>query len=207
MKDDFFKYVHTEAVRREDRPIIENKAKFLLTKASLGHKHALEKVFEDPTVVSQIAETKLLKEVHVLNKFMRMIDTHPDKAYYGFLHVSKANEQLAIESLLVTDELFRNSNIATRRQYVELVESVKENGGNVYIFSSMHVSGKQLQQVSGVAAILRYPLPDLDELEEVAAAFEEEQLLQQQMDSDDSDLEDEDKGERRIKEDLQDMGF
>jgi hypothetical protein len=31
----------------------------------------------------------------------------------------------------------------------------------VYIFSTMHVSGQQLQQVSGVAAILRYPMPDL----------------------------------------------
>ena len=54
----------------------------------------------------------------------------------------------------------------------------EQHGGNVYIFSSMHVSGQQLQQVSGVAAILRYPLPDLEELEQVAFEWqtgEEEQ--------------------------------
>ena len=73
--------------------------------------------------------------------------------------MQKANEELAIDSLLISDELFRSQDIATRKKYVELVESVRERGGTVYIFSTMHVSGQQLQQVSGVAAILRYPLP------------------------------------------------
>ena len=95
----------------------------------------------------------------MLNKFMRLLDTHPDKAYYGYFHVQKANEELAIDSLLISDELFRSSDIHTRKKYVSLVESVRERGGTVYIFSTMHVSGQQLQQVSGVAAILRYPLP------------------------------------------------
>lgn len=31
------------------------------------------------------------------------------------------------------------------------------------MFSSMHVSGEQLGLLSGVAAILRFPLPELDE--------------------------------------------
>lgn len=97
----------------------------------------------------------------MLNKFMRLLDTHPEKAYYGYFHVQKANEELAIDSLLISDELFRSADIATRKKYVALVESVRERGGTVYIFSTMHVSGQQLQQVSGVAAILRYPLPDL----------------------------------------------
>lgn len=35
----------------------------------------------------------------------------------------------------------RNTDIASRRKYVNLVESVKKYGGTVHIFSSMHVSG------------------------------------------------------------------
>ena len=104
---------------------------------------------------------------------MRMIDVCPEKAFYGFKHVSKANEELAIESLLVTDELFRSSDVKTRKSYVSLVESVRENGGQVFVLSSLHESGKQLQQVSGVAAILRYPLPDLDEESEENDSDEE----------------------------------
>jgi protein pelota len=165
VKDDFYQYLLQESVRRNDRDFIENKSKILLVKASSGHKHALEEVLSDPSILSQMEDTKVAKETQVLQQFMRMIDTDPMRAFYGYLHVSKADEQIAVNSLLVTDELFRNSNVATRKKYVALVESVIEHGGKVYIFSSMHVSGQQLQQVSGVAAILRYPLPDLEELE------------------------------------------
>jgi len=201
VKDDFFEYLKAESVRRDDRPLIENKSKFVLCKASSGHKHALEEVFSDPSVAAQMTETKVAKEVDVLNKFMRMMDTDPDKAYYGYDHVSKANEQLAIDSLLVTDELFRASDVKTRKKYVQLVESVRENGGQVFVFSSMHVSGQQLQQVSGVAAILRYPLPDLDELEEQAAAVAEKQPYMDALDDPNYDA------EARIREDMHDMGL
>jgi hypothetical protein len=32
----------------------------------------------------------------------------------------------------------------------------------VLIFSSMHVSGEQLSMLTGIAAILRFPLPDIE---------------------------------------------
>jgi protein pelota len=126
-----------------------------------------------------------------------MIDTDPQRAFYGYLHVSKADDQLAVDSLLVTDELFRNSNVKERKKYVALVESVREHGGQVFVFSSMHVSGQQLQQVSGVAAILRYPLPDLEELQEAESQEEEQE----------SEEEEEYDSEARIRQDMEDMGM
>ena len=38
---------------------------------------------------------------------------------------------------------YRNSDIATRKKYVNLVNSVKDSGGSVHVFSSMHVSGER----------------------------------------------------------------
>jgi protein pelota len=128
------------------------------------------------------------------------MDVDPDKAYYGYDHVAKAHQQLAIDSLLVTDELFRASDVKTRQRYVQLVEGVRQNGGQTYVFSSMHVSGQQLQQVSGVAAILRYPLPDLDELEDIAAAGSTVPV-DDVMDDPNYDA------EARIREDMRDMGL
>eukprot|EP00429_Kryptoperidinium_foliaceum_P009960 CAMPEP_0176004082 /NCGR_PEP_ID=MMETSP0120_2-20121206/1508_1 /TAXON_ID=160619 /ORGANISM="Kryptoperidinium foliaceum, Strain CCMP 1326" /LENGTH=413 /DNA_ID=CAMNT_0017336749 /DNA_START=45 /DNA_END=1286 /DNA_ORIENTATION=- len=165
VKDDFFQYICTEAVRRGDRQLIENKLKFVLCKASNGHKYALEEMFSDPAITARMNDTKVAKEVQILASFMKILDKQPHRACYGVGHVLKAHEQLAIDSLLVTDELFRSSNIKTRRQYVDLVESVRASGGQVYVFSTMHISGQQLQQVSGVAAILRYPLPGLDDMD------------------------------------------
>mmetsp|Transcript_18549 Transcript_18549/g.21346 ORF Transcript_18549/g.21346 Transcript_18549/m.21346 type:complete len:410 (-) Transcript_18549:160-1389(-) len=166
VKDDFYKFLQTEATRRSDRPFIENKNKFVLCKASSGHKHALEEVFADQNIMSRLTETKVAKEVGALHRFMRMMDTDPHQAQYGYLLVQKADEQMAIDTLLVTDELFRSTQVETRKKYVKLVESVREHGGAVYLLSTMHVSGVQLQQVSGVAAILRFPLPELADFDD-----------------------------------------
>jgi protein pelota len=53
----------------------------------------------------------------------------------------------------------------TRMQWVAVVEAVKDANGTVHIFSSMHVSGEQLQQLSGVAALLRFPLPEIEDMD------------------------------------------
>ena len=70
-----------------------------------------------------------------------------------------------METLLITDDMFRNSDTLARRQYVLLVESVKEQGGNVTTFSGMHHSGRTLGQISGVAAILRFPVGEITDAE------------------------------------------
>lgn len=77
-----------------------------------------------------------------------------------------------------------------RKEYVRLVEDVREAGGEVKIFSSMHISGErmlkmhqrvildililtffiykitELSQLTGVAAILRFPMPELEDADE-----------------------------------------
>lgn len=81
---------------------------------------------------------------------------------------------------------------------------MRENGGKVYIFSALHVTGVQLNQLSGIAAILRYPLPDLNQLELDAAMYDVEES--ESSDSDESDEETEDP-EKRLHEDIKDMGL
>jgi len=106
---------------------------------------------------------------------MEIFNSNPDRAFYGIRHVMKASEHNAIQTLLVSDSLFRAASIATRKKYVELVQSVKDGGGKVHIFSSLHVSGEQLKNLSGVAAILRYPLPEIEDEENENGEHVEEQ--------------------------------
>jgi hypothetical protein len=129
---------------------------------ALCFRHSLKEVLADPSISSRLETTKAFSEVRALDTFFEMLNTDPDRAYYGFAHVRRANEAKAIDTLLVTDELFRSSDMRTRRDYVALVESVKENGGDVKIFSTLHVSGEQLNQLSGVAALLRFPMPEAE---------------------------------------------
>ncbi|XP_056851552.1 protein PELOTA 2-like [Raphanus sativus] len=115
--------------------------------------------------MNMIKDTKAAKEVKALNDFFTMLSNDPARACYGPKHVEVAHERMAVQTLLITDELFRNSDVKTRKKYVDLVESVKDSGGEAFIFSSMHVSGEQLAQLTGIAALLRFPLPDLEDIE------------------------------------------
>ncbi|KAF6144296.1 hypothetical protein GIB67_024523 [Kingdonia uniflora] len=191
-KDQFHRYLLLEAERKQLRSIIENKSRLLLVHSTSGYKdqndysakcradtmppiwqvsytawirHSLREVLDSPNVMNLIKDTKAAKEIRALKDFFDMLSNDPDRACYGPKHVEVAHERMAVQTLLITDELFRNSDIPTRRKYVNLVNSVKSTGGSVHIFSSMHVSGEQLAQLTGVAAILRFPLPDLEDIE------------------------------------------
>lgn len=61
----------------------------------------------DPAVVTKMADTKALGEVKALEQFYTMLQTEPAKAFYGVAHVEKASEAQAIETLLISDSLFR----------------------------------------------------------------------------------------------------
>ncbi|KAK3229210.1 hypothetical protein Dsin_001091 [Dipteronia sinensis] len=164
-KDQFHRHLLLEAERRQLRPIIENKSRIILVHTSSGYKHSLREVLDAPNVMNMIKDTKAAQEVQALKDFFNMLSNDPTRACYGPKHVEVAHERMAVQTLLITDDLFRNADVAARKKYVNLVNSVKKSGGTAHVFSSMHVSGEQLGQLTGVAAILRFPLPDLDDIE------------------------------------------
>ncbi|CAG7897512.1 unnamed protein product [Brassica rapa] len=164
-KDQFHRHLLLEAERRQLKPITENKSRILLVHANSGYRHSLGEVLSDPKVMKMIQDTKASKEVNALRDFFTMFEKDPYRACYGPKQVEFAHEQKAIQTLLITDELFKNSDVKERKKYVDFVESVKKLGGEAFIFSSMHVSGEQLAMHTGIAALLRFPLPGLDDVE------------------------------------------
>ncbi|XP_068629462.1 protein pelota [Battus philenor] len=163
VKDQYFDYMMQQAIKTDNKLLIDNKGKFLLVKASSGFKHSLKEVLQEQSVIAKISDTKAASEVKLLESFYTMLQLEPSKAFYGKKHVEKANEALAIETLMISDKLFRCQDILKRKEYVALVDSARENGCDVRIFSSMHVSGEQLDQLTGIAAILRFPMPELED--------------------------------------------
>jgi len=166
VKDQFYEYMFQQAVKLDNKLLLDNKSKFLLVHSSSGFKHSLKEVLQDPAITARLADTKASSEVRALEDFYVMMGTDPQRAFYGVKHVELALQQQAIETLLISDELFRAQNVGVRQRYVAIVDAVRESGGNVRIFSSLHVSGEQLGQLSGVAAILRFPIPDPEDDED-----------------------------------------
>jgi protein pelota len=79
-----------------------------------------------------------------------------------------------------------------RKMYVNLVDKVKECGGDVYVFSRSHVSGEKLNELSGIAAVLRFPfnMDYLDEKEDEVEKQREEEEKKEKLDEEDDKLSD-----------------
>jgi len=163
IKQQFFDYMYQQAVKSDIKLLFENKNKFILCHSSSGYKHSLKEILQDPTVQSRLTDTKATEEVRILEDFYKMMKNEQARAFYGPKHVFSACDAEAIEVLLISDKLFRANNVLERQKYVELVDKVRQGGGDVKVFSSLHVSGEQLDQMTGLCAILRFPLPELED--------------------------------------------
>eukprot|EP00005_Dracoamoeba_jomungandri_P007467 CAMPEP_0174269536 /NCGR_PEP_ID=MMETSP0439-20130205/41404_1 /TAXON_ID=0 /ORGANISM="Stereomyxa ramosa, Strain Chinc5" /LENGTH=386 /DNA_ID=CAMNT_0015358375 /DNA_START=20 /DNA_END=1180 /DNA_ORIENTATION=- len=161
-KDQFFTYMQQEATKRDLKVLKDNFSKFILAHSNSGHRYAIKELMQNPEVLEKMQDTKAAAEVRAMEAFYEMMKQDPDRAFYGLSDITQANEKCAIDTLLIVDELFRSQSISQRKMYVNIVESVRENGGTVLIFSALHVSGEQLKSLGGIAAILRFPLPDVE---------------------------------------------
>ncbi|OMO84046.1 Translation release factor pelota-like protein [Corchorus olitorius] len=155
-------YIFQEATRLNLKAIKENKSRFVMV--NIGNKSKLKEVLLDNEVMEVIKGTKAVLEIKAYKEFSDLLMANSDRVCYGPKSVEIANEMNAIETLLITDDLVRCNDIALRQKNMELVKSVQKTGGKAFVFSPLHVSGEQLAKLTGIAAILRFPCPDLEEL-------------------------------------------
>jgi len=160
VRDEFYKYAleHSEPKDSEFRSFFDNKQKIIRVHSSDGYKHSLREVLSQPGLTNQLADTKAAAELKALDVFYEKLGNAPEWACYGPNEVRFAHSNGAIATLLISDTLFRSSNVGLRRRYIKLVEQVREAGGKVHKFSSLHVTGERLNQLTGIAAILRFPM-------------------------------------------------
>ncbi|KAI1362203.1 hypothetical protein F5Y08DRAFT_341847 [Xylaria arbuscula] len=167
---DLKKYITDEGARRVDKVMIAMAKQATVVHSSSGHLHSLNEVLKSSEVTSTMKEMKFSKETRFMDDFFAALRKDDGRAWYGTAPVEKAVREGAVGRgggvLLINNSLFRSLDIRTRKRYVALVDKVKEDGGEARILSRDHESGERLEALGGIAAILTYPLLDLDEDED-----------------------------------------
>lgn len=190
-RETVYDYLFAEATRQGEKALAGHEArqKFLRIHCNSPHIHSLMEVLRSSEVglgnlratisvllltrgsynliqvSNQLKDTRFAREGQLLNRFQRMLASDELRAWYGERHVTLAAQRGAIHSLLISDGLFRAADPTRRKKFVRLVEDVRSAGGEALIFSGMHESGRQLNDLTGIAAILRFPL-DVEIVEE-----------------------------------------
>ncbi|PQE30417.1 hypothetical protein CJF32_00009286 [Rutstroemia sp. NJR-2017a WRK4] len=166
----FQKFILDDATRAGKKAVLANRKNFVIVHSSSGHLHSLNEVLKSPEVLAKLSDTKYARETKYMDEFMEMLRKDDGRAWYGPREVERAVEKGAVGRgggvLLISNALFRSQEIGVRRRWVRVVDRVREEGGEMRVLSSEHESGKRLEGLGGIAAILTFPLEDLDEDDE-----------------------------------------
>ncbi len=112
-------------------------------------------------IIERIAsEIRLNREIQLMDDIMRHLGKDTGKAVYGWTEINRAVQFGAVETLLVLDKLFREAEPEERRKMETIMRQVEKQAGTVEIFSAEHQAGKQLEGLGGIAALLRFSLPE-----------------------------------------------
>ncbi|KAF2708077.1 hypothetical protein K504DRAFT_381596 [Pleomassaria siparia CBS 279.74] len=184
----FLAYIKAEATRTTNKPLLALLPTILVAHSSSPHVHSLAEVLASSVITTKLSDTKYARETALMDKFNTYIRLDDGRAWYGPREVERAVEKGAVGRgggvLLISNALFRANDVVERKRWVGLVDRVRDvEGGEVRVLSSLHESGQRLEALGNVAAILTFPLEDLDEEddeeEEVAEApvVEEEDMI------------------------------
>ncbi|KAL1861364.1 Translation factor pelota [Diaporthe australafricana] len=163
----FRQYVLDEGARLADKKLLSLAKNAVATHASSGSVHSLNEILKSKEVLALMKERKSASETKYLDELSERLRKDDGRAWYGIRPVDKAAMEGAVGRgggvLLVNNDLFRSQDIATRKRYVAIVDKVTGDGGDARVLSSDHESGQRLGQMGGIAAILTYPMYDLEE--------------------------------------------
>ena len=148
------------------RKIIKiNLYKFACIQTSSTFKSSISEIMKDKTGAKLLEDTKAVKEVKKLEEFYEVFMKDSSLAVFGENEVKFAFDNNAIKSLLITDGLLRSKNFILRKKMSKFVEEIKQQGAEIFMFNETHESGARLKDITGIAAILRFPL-DIDKFRE-----------------------------------------
>lgn len=176
----FLAYIRTEATRTNNKPLLALIPSVIIAHSSSAHIHSLNEILSSPAITTKLSDTKFARETALMDKFNTLMRLDDGRAWYGPREVERAVDKGAVGRgggvLMINNALFRAQNVAERKRWVTLVDRVREvEGGEVRVLSSLHESGKRLEGLGNVAAILTYPLEDLDEDGDDAGAVDDGQ--------------------------------
>ena len=162
------------ASKKNDMLLQKILGKVLLIHCTNAFKHSLKGIMSSKIVQSQITNMGFSTETQLLDRFFETLRTEDNKVCYGKNSVHCAVKNMAAETLLISDHLFRSTTNEVRKEYVKLSEMGDKQGIKVFIFSSETPAGNRLKNMTGVACILRFALPELDDVEEDQMADSDE---------------------------------
>ena len=146
----FLKFIKTKEPNLSEKIILEN--------ASTGGPTGVQEVLKKGIPEKIAGEQRIIKEIKLLEEFMKRLGKDERTVAYGEGNVEKALDFGAIDTLIIADTFLKTRDIERREKIDTLLKRVEEMGGKSIIFSTQHPAGKQVLGLGGIIALLRFPV-------------------------------------------------
>ncbi len=119
----------------------------VVAQASHGDMRGIYEVLKSGALDKLLKEHRMAREEMLVDSLLSEIKK--DGLYaYGINEVREKLEMGAVEHLLITDRHYR--------EYKDLMDLATKTGAEVHIISTSHEAGRMLENLGGVAALLRF---------------------------------------------------
>lgn len=103
---------------------------------------------------------RILEEMEVVEEILKRLGRNERNVAYGLEEVKKAANFGAIETLVLADSKLREAPDEERLSMEELMKDIEGKSGKVMIVSTENEAGTKLLALGGIAALLRFTLPN-----------------------------------------------
>ena len=110
-------------------------------------------------LIKTIKKLRVAEETEVVEEVLKRLGKGELDVTYGLEEVEKAEETGAVEKLVLADTVLRDSSDEKRLLMEELMKKVEQKNGSIIVVSTEHEAGAKLLSLSGIAALLRFPVP------------------------------------------------
>jgi protein pelota len=147
-KEDLFKKINNP----------ELKKKIVLAVCSSFSEAALDEVLKRPELEKTLQNSRAREEQILMDELLEEISKN-NLAVYGWKEVEKAIQAGAIKNLLITENFIKEQKEKKKYHLLDTqMKSVDAIQGKINLLSSKLESGKKLDGLGGIAALLRYKL-------------------------------------------------
>lgn len=160
-------HIRRVATTPSDKPLLELANKAVIAHSNTSLEHGILAVLQSPTIKEKLKTKSFASDQEAIDRLTVLLLKDDGRATYGKKNIEHAIEAVAITKgrgeLFILDSLLRSLELETRKYWLKLTEQVKEAGGKVTVIGSENLAGEQLKEFGGVAAILSFPIEELDD--------------------------------------------
>ena len=151
VKNDFAKFLAHEAVDMA-KSVVDIKS------VNNGGVSGVYEALRSGVLLKAAKQLRIVDETEVMEEVMKRLGKSEATITYGLEAVENAVNMGAVEKLVLADTMLRESDEEQRLHLEKLMLETEQRRGSITVISTEHEAGEKLLALTGIAALLRFPI-------------------------------------------------